>query len=119
LIRLSAASRIRLSQEAAIIRRRLDAPMRVVQSLRDHPVRWVGGTLVTGLAATLLFRRKTAAPKPKRGLPAALFSLVLASVRPIIKTWLGVQLEQYIVSQLRAAAVSRPPANGRDTAKPR
>ncbi len=112
MIRLSAASRSRLSHDAAALRHRLDGPARVWHSLHSHPVRWMGGSLVTAFAATLLLRRKTASPSPQRGWRGLLGGLVLTALRPVIKTWVSVQLKQFIASQLDPQPLSRPlPAN--------
>jgi len=120
LIRLSAASRSRLSQEAAALRQRFDVPRRAVHSLRSHPFAWLGGSLATGLAASFLFRRKPApappAAKPHRGLHLVLGSLALTALRPTVKAWLTVQLKEFIAAHLHARAASRPSPNlpGRD-----
>ncbi|MEI7908268.1 MAG: hypothetical protein WCK77_01400 [Verrucomicrobiota bacterium] len=105
LIRLSAASRSCLSLEAAALRRRLDVPTRIVHSLRRHPAAWLGGSLATGLAASLLFRRKPAAAKPPRSLRRSLGRLALTAAGPLVKAWLTVQLKQFIAAQVLAAQV--------------
>jgi hypothetical protein len=122
LIRLSAASRSRLSHDAAALRHRLDGPARAWHSLRSHPVRWLGGSLATAFAATLLFRRKTASPSQHRGWRGLLGGLVLTALRPAVTTWVSVQLKQFIASQLhpQPQPLSRPlPAHpGHPTPRP-
>lgn len=111
LIRLSAASRMRLSQDVATFRQRMDVPGRVLHALRSHPVGWIGGSAMAGLAATLLLRRGTAKRKSRRGLRGLLFSLALSTIRPIVKTWLNARLKQCVLAQLNPAGTSRRPSN--------
>jgi len=121
LIRLSAASRSRLSLEAAALRQRFDVPRRALHSLRSHPLAWLGGSVATGLAATFLFRRKPAPPppaaKPRRGLHLVLGSLALTALRPTVKAWLIVQLKQFLAAHLQAHAASHPVSNNPGRAK--
>jgi hypothetical protein len=107
LIRLSEASRACLSHEAAALRQRLDVSSRVRQALCSHPAKWLGGSLATGLAATLLIRSKTAARKKHRGVRGFLFTLAIAAVRPTIKTWLTDQFKQFLVARIRSHPLSR------------
>lgn len=99
LIRLSEAARSRLGSEVAILRHRLDVPSRLKDSLRQHPAGWLLGSLASGLAASLVFRRKPSAPKKRRGIPATLFGLTLTAVRPMAKIWLANQLKSWISAQ--------------------
>lgn len=107
LIRLSEASRACLSREAAAFRQRCDVPSRIRQALCSHPSKWLGGSLATGLVATLLIRSKTATRKKHRGVRGFLFTLAIAAVRPIIKTWLTDQCKQFLVAQIRSHPLSR------------
>ena len=114
LIRLSAASRSRLSLDVAALQRRLEMPTRALHSLRRHPLAWLGGSLAAGVAATLLLRRKppAAAPKPHRSLGRTLGSLAVTAARPFIETWLTVQLKQFLATQFHAVQLrARPAAN--------
>jgi hypothetical protein len=112
LIRLSEASRACLSHDAAAFRQRLDVPARVRQALCEHPAKWLGGSLAAGLAAVLFIRRRKAAPPKKhRGVRGLLFSLAIAAVRPIIKTWLTDLCKQFIISQIRSHPLSRSLSN--------
>jgi len=111
LIRLSAASRGHLSQQAAALRHRFDVPGRVLQSLRCHPLAWFGGGLATALTTTLLLRRSPATPKPRRGWRGLLASLALSAARPLIKSWLAAQLQQLVLAQLHQATLLRPRPN--------
>lgn len=108
LIRLGEASRARLSDEFATLRQRFDVPARLRASLRGHPGTWLGGSLVAGLGASLLFRRKPAA-KRRKGLPGLLgwgASLAFTALRPALKGWLIGRLKQQLSP--RPAADFRP-----------
>jgi hypothetical protein len=96
LIRLSQASRSCLDAEAAALKHRLDFPSRIRSSLRQHPFAWLLGSLGSGLAASLMFRRQpTASPKKNRGISGALLGLTLTAARPLAKLWLSGQIKQW------------------------
>ncbi|MEI6607798.1 MAG: hypothetical protein WCP35_21050 [Verrucomicrobiota bacterium] len=111
LIRLSAASRSHLSQQAVALRQRFDVPGRVLQSLRGHPLAWFGGGLATALGTTLLLRHNPASPKRRRSWRGLLGSLALSAARPVIKNWLASQLQHFLLAQLRQASQLRPRPN--------
>lgn len=117
LIRLSAASRNSLSRQSAVLRQRLVAPTRVLQSLRHHPAAWLGGTFAAGLLTSLILRRKSAPAKSRRSWRSHLGALALTAIRPVIKTWITVQLQQFLAAHLRAAA--GPAADTPNRATPR
>jgi hypothetical protein len=96
LIRLSQASRSCLDSEAAAFKHRLDFPSRIRNSLQQHPLAWLLGSLGSGLAASLLFRRRPAATTQKsRGISGALLGLTLTAARPLAKLWLSGQIKQW------------------------
>jgi hypothetical protein len=108
LVRLAEQSRALLGEEAALLRRKLDVPARVRDSLRHHPGQWVFGSMATGLAASFLFRRSPAAPTAKRrGIPATLLGLTLTAARPLAKVWLADQVKRWLSSSVP------PDRNGR------
>jgi hypothetical protein len=98
LIRRAEAARRQLSAEYAAIRHRLDVPARVKDSLRNHPLGWVGGSLAAGLAASTLLRHKpkeeTSRPAKRRGGIAG-FALTAATAlaKPMLKAWLANRLQ--------------------------
>lgn len=100
LIRQSESARSRLTIEANLLKHRLDFPERVRGSLKSHPTQWLIGSLASGLAASLLFRRKSAPAPPKpeksRSLPLSLLALTLTAVRPLAKVWLADQVKSYV-----------------------
>lgn len=98
LIDTSAAARTTLGSEIHTLKHKLDVPSRVKDSLRSHPTGWLGGSLVAGMAGSLLFRRKSKREKPvkKKGFWGFLLGLAIAGARPFVKVWLTGQLKNYI-----------------------
>lgn len=118
LIRLSEASRTYLDAEATTLKHRLDVPARIRGSLAQHPTSWVFGSLASGLAASLIFRRKPAAVKKPKGIPSVLMGLTLTAARPLLKVWLANQAKQWItgmVADQTTPSFSKPIS----TSKPR
>jgi hypothetical protein len=120
LIRLSEASRSCLDAEATALKHRLDVPARIRGSLAQHPTSWVFGSLASGLAASLMFRRKPAAAagKKRRGIPGVLLGLTLTAARPLVRVWLADQANRWLTgasSGLSIPSFSKPES----TSKPR
>ncbi|RYD53718.1 MAG: hypothetical protein EOP83_23005 [Verrucomicrobiaceae bacterium] len=113
LILLGEAARASLSHEAVVLKRRLDVPARVRSSLRSHPTGWLVGSLASGLAASLLFRRRPVRSvreeKKSKSLPLALLGLTLTAVRPFAKVWLTDQVKNYLSGQLTASRPEHKP----------
>jgi hypothetical protein len=106
LVQAGELARARLGREVAAVRQALSVPAAAVQSLRTHPIRWLGGVLGTGFAATLVFRRKPRPARKPRGLPVLLLGWLAAAARPIIKTWLTAQLKQVLATRFTAKSQS-------------
>lgn len=96
LIRLSQASRSFLGNEALALKHKLDVPARLRDSLKSHPTTWLFGSLASGLAASLIFRRRPAVEKKRRGIPGTLLGLTLTAARPLAKVWLADQIKHWI-----------------------
>ncbi len=110
LIRLGESARSCLESEVASLRKQLDFPARIRDSLKSHPTGWLLGSLGSGLAASLLFRRKPAAAPAatrRRGLPATLLGLSLTAARPLLKVWLTNQVTGYLAGRSGAAPANR------------
>jgi hypothetical protein len=106
-VRLASASRSQLSHEIVTLKRRLDVPTRLKSSLKAHPSRWITGSVLSGLGASLLFRRKSnTAPLKQRSFPLAAAGLILTAVRPLLKVWLADQVKNYV----SGSSTRRPPA---------
>lgn len=100
LTRIAAAARSHLSGEAIALKARLDVPARIRGSLKSHPTGWLVGSLVSGLAASLLFRRGSPRePKKHRSFPIAILGLILTMVRPFAKVWATDLLKGYLLGE--------------------
>jgi hypothetical protein len=110
LIRRSEAARRRLACDYATFRHRIDLPARVKDSLRNHPLGWVGGSLTAGLLASTLLRTKPKeeSPRPakrRRGLAGFALTAATAVAKPMIRAWLTRRLQ----GQLADRFSNRPP----------
>lgn len=105
LIQAAQVARSYLEIEAISLKQRLDVPARIRGSLKSHPTGWLVGSTVSGLAASLLFRRRPVVTEKKRkSFPLALLGLTLTAVRPLAKVWLTDQVKGY----LTGASAKRP-----------
>lgn len=101
LLEQSAASRVRLSRELGLLKRRLDAPARALRAVRSHPLRWLGGTLAAGVSLAWLFRRKAQAPiRPVRLAGAWLWPLLFSAVQPALKALLFRKVQGFLTERL-------------------
>ncbi len=101
LIDLSAAARSQLTLEVRSLKQRFDVPARLRGSLQQHPTGWLLGSLASGLAASLMFRRNpppSSRPKTRR-LPARLVGMAWTAARPLAKIWLGDQVKNWLMGQ--------------------
>lgn len=109
LIQLSAAARSRLTHDAIALRDKLDVSARIRHSLHDKPGMWLTGSIVSGLAASMLFRRKKSARAEKsRGLAGTLLGITLTTARPLLKIWLGNALRKWLSQRIATSHVSNP-----------
>ncbi len=112
LIRTSEAAREVLGSEIRELKHKLDVPSRVKDSLRSHPTRWLGGSVVAGMATSLLFRRKSKREKAevkKKTLFGVLLTLAFTAFRPFVKVWLAGQLKGYLAAKFAGDEIpSRP-----------
>lgn len=98
LTRVSAMSRSCLQNELSGLKQRLDFPSRLHGSLKSHPTTWLVGSLASGFAASLLFRRRSVPTGTKpRGLALTLLGLALTAVRPFAKVWLADQVKHHLI----------------------
>lgn len=105
LVHRSAHARFSLHAAAGQLRERADVPKRVRQSLRSHPLGWIGGSAAVGLLCSLLLRGRR---KPrhqeevinpvKRHPLLALGSLAMLAIRPLATRWLTSQLTSKLAS---------------------
>ena len=84
------ASRGQVAVAATRLRARWDVPARVKESLRCHPARWFGASVVAGLlAAGLLFRRRASreAAAPRKGLVALAAAGAITVIKTLVRDW--------------------------------
>jgi len=109
LIRSGDIARSILTAEVASLKARLDVPSRIRSSLARNPTAWLIGSAASGLAASLLFRRRPArAEKTRRGLPFKFLALILTVVRPMAKVWLTGQLKNHLAGSIRDRSFDTP-----------
>lgn len=114
LIRLSAASRSCLTSEVIALKQQLDFPTRIRGSLKSHPTAWLFGSLASGFAGSLMFRRKSEAPLTKRrGLVVTLLGLALTAARPFAKVWLADQVKSYLIGRPNTVPGNPPRSQSR------
>jgi hypothetical protein len=99
LVRASEASRQRLTETHDRVSRALEVPMRIKDSLSNWPSRWLGGSLVAGVAAGLLFR-KGKQRSASRGLVTSAARLALTVGKPLAKAYAAKLLKDYVQSRL-------------------
>lgn len=89
-----------LGSEIRAFKHKLDVPARIKDSLTSHPTGWLGGSLVAGMAGSLLFRRKAKREQvKKKGLWGIALGLAISALRPFIKVWLAGQLKSYLAAK--------------------
>ena len=110
LIRLSGNARSQLTREIVQLQQRLDVPARLKSSLKSHTSGWILGSLLSGVGASLLFRRKrSASPKMRRSFPVAVTGLILTAVRPLLKVRFADQVKSYLSGQFRGPSFTPLP----------
>jgi len=85
-----AASRASLGSDLATLRRTLDLPARVKDSVLSKPLVWFGGSLGVGLLASMLLKRPRPVvqeSKPSRSLWKLALGGAFALARPALQTW--------------------------------
>ncbi|MFM2197827.1 MAG: hypothetical protein RLZZ505_1259 [Verrucomicrobiota bacterium] len=115
LVKQGENSRLVLSDAHARLRHTLDVPSRIKSSITGAPAKWLGGSLVAGLAASLLFRsgkKKTPAQivtvKKERGFLLGLLALAFTLVKPAAKIYATKLLKDYLSRRFMDGAAARP-----------
>jgi hypothetical protein len=112
LIEAAQVARSYLEVEAISLKQRLDVPSRIRGSLKSHPTGWLVGSAVSGLAASLMFRRRPIVTEKKRkSFPLAILGLTLTAVRPLAKVWLTDQLKSHLAGSSAKHLSQRPPSS--------
>jgi hypothetical protein len=100
LIALAESSRQQLQADVAALRQRLDLPSRIRSSLGKHPSSWMLGSLFSGIAVSMIFRRKPKIVAKSRIFPTTLMGLTLTAVRPLVKVWLAGVMKKWAADAL-------------------
>jgi hypothetical protein len=105
LIRRSELARIQIGQAHLELKRKLEVPLRIRDSLKSSPLKWIGGSLGVGLVSSLLFRSgrsepKYASEKKPRGLLAGSVAMIFTLVKPSLKVYATKLLTDYLQNQL-------------------
>lgn len=107
LIRRSEVARLQLGQAHRQLKRKLDIPSRIQESLKSNPTKWLGGSLVTGFMGSFLFKSKSKKPKQadaslrkERGLVLGLLVMLFTLVKPAAKIYATKLLKDYLQKQL-------------------
>lgn len=108
LIRQGQSARQSLGRQAVVLRRRLDVPARLRDSMVGHPAGWMAGSVFSGLAASLLFRRRPARVVKTKSRLLSLLMLLATALRPLVKVWLVNQLKRWLTRPQAAPASGRP-----------
>lgn len=104
LIQQAQQARQELSVSIDLLRERLDAPRRIVRTISSRPVLLLAGSLVAGLGASLLLRRRSKAVAAPPTAPAAtgpfgskgLLGLFLTVATPVAKVWFTRKLGEWL-----------------------
>jgi hypothetical protein len=90
LIARIAASRGAVAHDIAHLRRRLDVPSRIKESVLSKPLAWLGGSLGAGFVTSLLLKRRRP-PKTEAVVKKSLWAVLLGGAftlaRPALQSW--------------------------------
>lgn len=107
LIRRSEAARAQIGQAHLQLRKKLELPLRIRDSLKSSPLKWLGGSLGVGFIGSLLFRSRRREPKYEpetkhRGWFVGLLMILFGLVKPTLKVYATKLLTDYLQNQLGA-----------------
>ena len=91
LIARIAASRGAVARDIAHLRRRLDVPSRVKESILSKPLAWLGGSLGAGLLTSLILKRRRRPAKTEAVVKKSLWTVLVGGAftlaRPALQSW--------------------------------
>lgn len=105
LVRRGDVARIQIGQAHLELRRKLEVPLRIRDSLKSSPLKWIGGSLGLGFVSSFLFRSgrgesKHAPEKKHRGWFVGLLMMIFALVKPSLKVYATKLLTDYLQNHL-------------------
>ena len=122
LVRQAEASRLRLSETHARLKKTLDVPSRIKASFTDGPAKWLGGSLVAGVATGFLFRPRKSkvsarvkSVRKERNFLFGLVALLFTLSKPVAKIYASKFLKDYLTRRFvggthgRAGSLRAPP----------
>ncbi len=115
LIRRSEAARAQLGASHAALKRKLDVPARIRDSVVAEPTKWVGGSLAVGFMAKFLFRKKKPDStkrikkvKKQRNFFLGLLALGMTVAKPVARIYATKLIKDYFRNRLEAGIANRP-----------
>lgn len=107
LIRRSQAARIQIGHAHLQFKKKLDLPLRIRDSLKSSPLKWLGGSLGVGFLGSFLFRSKRPEiryepEKKQRGWFIGLLMMLFALAKPSLKIYATKLVKDYLQNQLSA-----------------
>ncbi len=105
LIRRSEAARIQIGHAHLQFKKKLDIPLRIRDSLKSSPMKWLGGSLGVGFLGSFLFRSKRPEvrhepEKKHRGWFVGLLMMLFTLVKPSLKIYATKMLKDYLQHQM-------------------
>lgn len=107
LIRRSEAARIQIGHAHLQLKKKLDIPLRIRDSLKSSPWKWLGGSLGVGFLGSFMFRSKRPEiryepEKKHRGWFIGLLMMLFALAKPTLKIYATKLVKDYLQNQLNA-----------------
>lgn len=112
LVRHSELSRSLLATEIAELKGHFNIVERMRTSFKSNPVGWLVGSLSSGLALSMLFRKRgpvVAVEKKSGGLILTVLGLALTTFRPFAKDWISKQVTTYFAGRPVVVVKELPP----------
>lgn len=120
LVRRSGTARIQIGLAHANLRRRLDIPERLKESIKSQPMKWLGGSMLAGLFGSFIFKggiRKKESISRAGGLgnflTSGLLKLLYKLVKPAAQIYATKLLKDYLEARLIKG--SSPSGNRQNT----
>jgi hypothetical protein len=112
LIKRSEAARFQIGQEYLQLKQKLDVPLRIRDSLKSNPLKWLGGSMGAGFLGSFLFRSKRGkatdkVEKKHRGWFVKLLLMLFPLVKPTIKIYATKLLKDYVQGQIKRRAIGK------------
>ena len=111
LIQRSEVARIQIGQAHHKLKQKLDIPLRIRDSLKSSPLKWLGGSLGIGFVVSFLFRSKRRQPKyavekKHGGWFSRLLLISFSLAKPALEIYATKFLKDYLQNQLKGGSSS-------------